>query len=148
MCHHCVQWSKSKEKTRLLLCKRELFCFCWLASPLLLTTSFGLYDKIFRIIIVLVRLSLNILSRNDMWHYCACHMNLPLWDKGDGALDRVAVRIMNPFTSPLLPMSRMALMGSGRWVGTMPESIKTAYVYVCASEWTHMCVLVCLWIFR
>lgn len=49
-------------------------------------------------------------------------------------LPHMAVRIMNPFTSPLPPMSRMALMGSGRWVGTMPGSIKTACV---------LCVLVC-----
>lgn len=44
---------------------------------------------------------------------------------------RVAERIMNPlYVPPLLPMSRMALMGSGRWVGTILEPIKTACVYV------------------
>lgn len=35
-----------------------------------------------------------------MWRCCECHTNLPLWDKGDGALPGVAVRIMNLFTSP------------------------------------------------
>lgn len=53
---------------------------------------------------------------------------------------RVADRIMNPLTYPLLPMSRMALMGSGRWVGTMPGSIKDSLcVCVCMWSYAHVC---------